>query len=261
MSHFQFHKNFTKEKAKFIKSLRLKKYQLEENSFILEGAKNVKLLVESTYEIRMLIGTSQFFHLHPQLLSKNSIEIFEVSTSILNTLGTFQENNAVIAVAKIPPATTPIINPSGYSLVLDNIQDPGNLGTILRIADWYNIPNVICSINTVYLYNSKVLQASMGSFINVKVYYTDLEKYLAQTNLPIIGTFTQGKNLHYSKIIGYSEGLIVIGNEAHGISPALLPYIQEKISIPSYGKAESLNAAVATGIVCDNLRRIQSINT
>jgi len=258
MLHLNGSGNFSKSKIKFIKSLCLKKHRLQENKFILEGAKNVKLLLESDYEINILVATSNFLHEYTNLLLNRNIEIFQVNEKELSALGTFQENNAALAVATIPDNTPFAIHKHQYGLALDNISDPGNLGTIIRVADWYGIAGIICSTNTVELYNPKVLHASMGSFINTKVYYTDLPTYLAQTNLPIIGTFTKGKNLHDPQTVWASEGLIIIGNEAKGISETLLPYIHQKISIPKYGHAESLNAALATAIVCDNFIRVKN---
>lgn len=257
MLHFNDFDNFSKSKIKFIKSLRLKKYRLQENSFILEGAKNVKLLLESDYEISMVVATASFLHEYTSLLLKRNIEVFQVNEKVLSSLGTFQENNAALAVATIPANKPFTIHKHQYGLVLDGISDPGNLGTIIRVADWYGMAGVICSTNTVERYNPKVLHASMGSFINTKVYYTDLPSYLAQTSLPIIGTFTKGENLHDPQTVWPSEGLIIIGNEAKGISETLMPYIQQKISIPNYGHAESLNAALATAIVSDNLIRVK----
>src|SRR5690606_21001183 len=161
-----------------------------------------------------------------------------------------QENNAALAVAAIPSNKTFSIDINKYTLVLDGINDPGNLGTIIRIADWYKLAGIICSMNTVELYNPKVLHASMGSFIHVNIYYTHLASYLSQLELPILGTFTDGQNIHDPQTKWPPAGLILIGNESKGISQELMPYIQQRISIPKYGQAESLNAAIATAIIC-----------
>jgi TrmH family RNA methyltransferase len=258
MLHFNGSGNFSKSTIKFIKSLRLKKYRLQENKFILEGAKNVKLLLKSDYEINILVATSNFLREYTNLLLNRSIEIYQVSEKELSSLGTFQENNSALVVASIPTNKQITIHEHQYGLVLDDISDPGNLGTIIRVADWYGIAGIICSTNTVELYNPKVLHASMGSFINTNVYYTDLPSYLAQTNLPIIGTFTKGENLHNPQTVWPSEGLIVVGNESKGISETLVPYIHQKISIPNHGHAESLNAALAAAVVCDNFIRVKN---
>jgi len=257
MSHFQVYKSFSNAKVKFIKSLRLKKYRLQENSFILEGEKNVTQLLASDYQIKMVVCTAHFLNLYAHLLTKQVIEVFQVDEHILSALGTFQENNAALAIATIPENKPFELDKRPYSLVLDDMNDPGNLGTIIRIADWYQLGGIICSTNTVELYNSKVLHASMGSFLRVHVYYTDLSTYLAQSELPILGAFTNGPNIHDPEKTWPATGLIVIGNEAHGINQRLTPYIHQKISIPRYGHAESLNAAVATAVICDNLMRIR----
>lgn len=253
MPHFEIAGNLPRSKLKFIKSLRLKKYRFQENAFAIEGAKHVKLLLESDYEVQMVVGTAEFLALHSTPLAHRAIETFQVSQDLLASLGVFQSNNAALAVARTKPNKPITVTNKGYGLVLDDIRDPGNLGTIIRIAEWYGIAAIICSTSTVELYNPKVLHASMGSFTSLKVYYVDLPSYLSKAQVPILGTFTSGKSIHHASLP--SGGLIVIGNETRGISEALIPYIQQQVSIPCYGCAESLNAAIATAVVCDNLRR------
>lgn len=259
MPHFKVHNNISNTKIKFIKSLRLKKYRIQENSFILEGEKNVSQLLSSNqYTTRLLVATERFLKIHIQLLIEKNIEVYQVDENTLSSLGTFQENNAALAVATITPNQPLKTKNNNYTLVLDNISDPGNLGTIIRIADWYNIPEIICSTHTVELHNPKVLHASMGSFMHVNVYYTELSDYLSQTELPIIGAFTEGDNIHDSGTKWPDAGVIVIGNESRGINQQLMPYIKQKISIPRYGQAESLNAAIAAAVICDNFIRIKA---
>jgi RNA methyltransferase, TrmH family len=244
-------KSLANKQAKFIKSLRLKKYRQQESSFVVEGAKNVSLLLASHYTVQMVVGTPAFLAAHSALWQGRALAVFQVAEAALAGLGSFKTNNAALAVASMPALTAP---PAGaWGLVLDDIRDPGNLGTMVRIADWYNIPHLICSPNTVDLYNPKVLQASMGSFTRVQVHYTHLPTYLSSTALPILGTFTTGASVHHASLP--LPGLVVVGNEAKGISPDVLPYIQQRMSIPRYGQAESLNAAMATAIVCDHWRR------
>ena len=239
--------------SKFIKSLRLKKYRQQENAFIVEGAKSVCQLLTSDYTVQLLVGTPAFLDTHSTLWAKHHCTTFHVDEATLTKLGALKTNSTALAVAQIPNQLT--VSPSAdvWGLVLDNIRDPGNLGTIVRLADWYNIPAVICSPTTVDLYNAKVLQASMGSFTRVQVYYTSLPQYLEKAFLPVIGTFTTGQNIHHTALP--LPSLIVIGNESKGISPALLPYIRQHICIPRYGQAESLNAAMATAIICDHWRQ------
>ena len=253
VSNLEFSKKLKKQQSKFIKILRLKKYRQQAGAFVVEGAKNVCLLLQSTYTVQLVIGTSEFMATHSALFKGHDLEAFQTDKATLATLGTLKTNNAALAVARIPANLAIAANDNEWGLVLDDIRDPGNLGTIIRIADWYNIPALICSQTTVDLYNPKVLQASMGSFIRVKVYYTYLPDYLKHTSFPISGAFTAGNNVHHTALP--TPGLIVIGNESSGISKAVLPYIQQRISIPRYGQAESLNAAMATAIVCDHWKK------
>ena len=197
----------------------------------------------------MLVGTPAFLADHRALWQNASYEIFQTDERTLASLGILTTNKAALTVAPMLPQNQGTPPADAWGLVLDNISDPGNLGTIIRIADWYNIPTLVCSPNTVDLYNPKVLQASMSSFLHVQVHYTALPTFLSNTSRPIAGTFTQGNNLHHTMLP--SPGWVVIGNESQGISPEVLPYITQRISIPRYGQAESLNAAMATAIICD----------
>ena len=239
--------------VKFIKSSRLKKYRQQENAFVVEGVKNVQSLLTSCYTVRMIVGTSNFLNTHRHF-GQTGATVFQVDEDTLASLGTFTTNNAALAVAQIP-LTTASRAPSTdtWGLVLDNIRDPGNLGAMIRIADWYKMPALICCPSTVDLYNPKVLHASMGSFTRVPVHYTPLPAFLENTPWPILGALTEGNSIYHTPLP--LPGLIVIGNESHGIGPTLLPYIQQHICIPRYGQAESLNAAMATAIVCDHWRR------
>jgi TrmH family RNA methyltransferase len=137
--------------------------------------------------------------------------------------------------------------------MLDDVRDPGNLGTIIRTADWYGVTTIIASEETADTYNAKVIQSSMGSFTRVHMYYTNLENYLRQTTLPVLGAFLDGENVH-SCAFG-EGGILVIGNEANGISPAVENFVTQRITIPRIGGAESLNAAIATAVILDNIRR------
>jgi TrmH family RNA methyltransferase len=256
MSHLHVFEQPSKATIKFIKSLRSKKFRIQENAFVVEGEKNIGQLLDSDYVVRMVVGTTDFLSLYHSSISNRSQASFQASPALLADLGSFQSNRTGLAVAT-RKANVPIkISQYEYGLVLDRIQDPGNLGTIIRIADWYAISYIICSLDTVELYNPKVLHASMGSFTKVQVYYTDLPQYLSQYKFPILGTFTAGENIHQTTLP--PGGLVIIGHESHGISQALIPYIQKQISIPRYGQAESLNAAIAAAIVCDKLKRFHT---
>ena len=244
----------SKAKSKFIKSLQVKKYRVEEQCFIVEGAKSVGELLASDFEVLTVVATA------PYMLENASkiigqIEMIEVSEEELSVLGSFQSNQTAIAVArmKLNKAVMPLT--TEYVLVLDDIRDPGNLGTIIRIADWYGIRSIIASEQSADFYNPKVITASMGSFCRVNVFYTSLTSYLAHKQGTLYGTFLDGQNVH--QVNFERRGLIVIGNEAHGISQDVEHFVDKRISIPRFGKAESLNAAVATAIVLDNLSRSQ----
>ena len=207
----------------------------------------------SHYTVQIVLGTPAFLQSDHQLKLSVVETILQTNRTTLSSLSMLTTNHTVLAVARIPLYTLTAPANNTWGLVLDGIRDPGNMGTIIRLADWYNIPALICSSDTVDLYNPKVIQASMGSFIRIPVYYTHLPAWLHCNAWPIIGTFPEGHSIHHTRLP--LPGLIVIGNESHGISPAVLPYLQYKVSIPRYGYAASLNAAMATAIVCDYWRK------
>ena len=220
----------------------------------MEGAKSVSELLRSDFEVVTLLAAQDFI-LGAKEKIANDVEIIEASAKELAGLGSFQSNEVAVAVAKMKLTKVPTLRPDEFGLVLDDIRDPGNLGTIVRIADWYGIRNIVASEESADFYNPKVISASMGSFCRVRVFYTSLPTYLAENKKTCYGTFMQGDNVHQ---VGFEkDGFIVIGNEARGISPSVESLIQHRISIPRYGVAESLNAAVATAVILDNLRRSQ----
>ncbi len=242
----------SKAKSKFVKSLQVKKYRVEEQCFVVEGAKSVSELMRSDFEVLTLIATPDYL-LNTKGKHNYQVEIIEVSTHELAGLGSFQSNEAVIAIARMKANHATLLQPNEYGLIVDDIRDPGNLGTIIRIADWYGIRTIVASEQSADFYNPKVISASMGSFCRVNVFYTSLPSYLAGNKQSLYGTFLQGENVH--KVNFEKGGFIVIGNEAHGISTAVEHFVHHRISIPRFGEAESLNAAVATAIILDNLRR------
>ena len=246
----------SKKKATFIRQLALKKYRLEQAAFVLEGKKGIQALLNAHYAIKCIVGTPDFFTDNQDIITsiRKETEVFEANQALLSGLGSFVHNHEVLAVAAIPRPTEPCLSPIGITLALDGMQDPGNLGTIIRIADWYGIATILCSQTTVELYNPKVLQASMGSFVKVNLHYIDLPDYLQGLNLPILGATLDGKPLH--DFLFPAHGVLVIGNESHGIRSAVKATLTETISIPRYGHANSLNAATATAILCDNWRRV-----
>jgi RNA methyltransferase, TrmH family len=241
----------TKSTIKFIKSLQEKKYRKQEQCFIVEGGKSVLEVLSSDYTVRMVLGTESFVQ---QLqVVKHEAEIYTVKPDVLSTLGEFQTNDAALAVVQMKERNTLSISQDNFTLLLDDIRDPGNLGTIIRTADWYGITQILASKETVDFYNTKVINATKGSFTRVVVDYTDLSEVLATNKLPVYGAFLAGKNVHDT--VFPKAGLLLIGNESNGISEELSQKITHPITIPRLGQAESLNAAIATAILLDNIKR------
>lgn len=245
-------KMVSKAKIKYFKSLQVKKYRKQEQSFVVEGAKSVQELFKSSFEIAWVAGTVNFLHAHASDLSRKKIEVIEVSPNELSQLGTFQTNEAAIAVAKMKDNLMPDLQ-NEFCLVLDDLRDPGNVGTIIRTADWYGIRNIIASEETADFYNPKTISATMGSFCRVNVFYTNLSEFFSQNKLPVFGAFMNGADIH--QVDFDKSGLIVIGNESNGISEQVSTFVQQRITIPRIGDAESLNAGIATGIILDTIFR------
>jgi RNA methyltransferase, TrmH family len=241
----------SRKKAAFIRSLHLKKYRKLEQCFIVEGAKSVQELLASDFEVALLLATKEF---RARIELPSGTEFVEVNANEFASLGEYQSNDSALAVARIETFKDLEIDSDEFGLVLDDIRDPGNLGTIIRTADWFGINKVFASEETADFYSPKVIAATMGSFTRCKFLYTDLSTYLKSKNgTRMFGAFLDGKDVH--TVDFGSGGLLVIGNESSGISNELTDFITDRITIPKYGRAESLNAAMATGIICDNLRR------
>jgi RNA methyltransferase, TrmH family len=234
----------SKAKIKFIKSLQIKKYRKQEQSFIVEGAKSVRELLKSEFEVTTLVATSEFLS---TIKTKEGLEVIEVGEKELQGLGEFQTNDAALAVARIRANDALTLEGSEFALVLDDIRDPGNLGTIIRTADWFGVRKIIASGETADFYNPKVISATMGSFTRVKIFYTGLVDYLKNVDQPIFGTYLSGDNI--TKVDFGESGFILIGNESKGVHPDLEKLVTRKVTIPKLGDAESLNAAIATAII------------
>ncbi|MEI6420558.1 MAG: RNA methyltransferase [bacterium] len=245
----------TNNQAKLIRSLHDKKNRQELGLFLVEGAKSVIEVLQSTFEIEQIFCTSSFsdenFELLESKAGRGKIEITEIFE--LEKAGTLETNDAAIAIVKQRPNTLPIISEEQITLALDDVRDPGNLGTIIRIADWYGIKNIIASKTTTDFYNSKVISASKGSFTRVNIFYTDLKDFLSTTKLPILGAFMEGQNVHDYKFP--NKGILIMGNESNGICKETEELVTEKITIPRFGQAESLNVGIATAIILDNWKR------
>lgn len=253
--------SLSKSKIKYIQSLKEKKYREQYNTFVAEGDKMVTDLLP-IMNCELLIATADFLQSR-STVTENTKEVIEVTKSEIQKASFLKNPQQVLAVFSQPHyALDASILSKQLSLMLDGIQDPGNLGTIIRIADWYGIENIICSSDTVDVYNPKVVQATMGALARVKLYYTDLEELLTQLNgIPVYGTFLDGENMYNNDIS--ENGIIVMGNEGNGIRPEIAKRIDKHLYIPNYPQeretSESLNVAVATAIICCEFRRRLSI--
>jgi TrmH family RNA methyltransferase len=241
------HFMISKQQQKYIQSLHNKKNRSEYGQFIVEGEKGLSELLVSDFEIVEIFCSESFAEKY-----KPKGRIVICSTAQIESITTFKSNTAGVAVVKQKRNVRPE-NFSAVTLFLDNINDPGNLGTIIRLADWYGVSNIVCSLTTVEFYNPKVISSTMGSFTRVSVFYTDLEPYLKSFAFPVYGADLDGVNVHthqFEEKVG-----LVVGSESHGISPEIENLLTQKITIPRIGHAESLNAGMATGIVLDNIFR------
>lgn len=238
----------SKNQIKLIRSLHSKKFRTAHNLFIAEGAKVIGELLNSDFIAEQLFVTEMVF---PATMLPAPLLI---SPDELKKISALTVPNNCLAVFRIPAAKP--IKHSGLIVALDDIRDPGNLGTILRLCDWFGVSELICSAQTVDLYNPKVIQATMGSVARVNVSYVDLPQFLGQTSLPVFGTFMDGDNIYKSTLP--TEGIVVMGNEANGISPDIERIISHRLSIPGFGaiqQTESLNVATATAIVLSEFCR------
>lgn len=240
-----------RSKIKYIQSLGQKKFRELEGTFIAEGPKVVEDLMESgTAIIKQLYAVKEWIKENKKLLVNTTV--VEITDAELERISQLTTPNKVFAIVQqFEEDSAPVIK-NKITLALDGIQDPGNMGTLIRIADWFGIKQIICSKESADIYNPKVVQATMGSIARVKILYTDLELWLAdQEDVGIYAATLEGKSITAMKKI--TEGIIVIGNESKGINAAILKLATIRITIPKKGKAESLNAAVAAGIILSHL--------
>ncbi len=240
----------SKNQIKLITSLQQKKYRATHGLFIAEGFKVIQELLQSNFELHHLFQTEALFDAVPSELKSL------ISPTELGKISALAAANNCLAIFKIQQVTP--IKEQGLIVVLDDIRDPGNLGTILRMCDWFGVNQLVCSKETVDLYNPKVVQATMGSISRVKVSYVDLGQWLTQVKLPIYGAVMTGKNIYKEKFP--TQAIVVLGNEANGISPAIEEVIKNRITIPRFGKlqqTESLNVATAAAIVLSEFCRNQ----
>lgn len=238
----------SKNQIKLITSLTQKKFRKEHNLFIAEGIKVIQELLDASFELVDL------FYINDTFPSVEKSKKTQISGQELKKISTLTSPNNSLAVFKIPLLKTP--KKEGLIIALDDIRDPGNLGTIIRLCDWFGISQLICSEETVDAYNPKVVQATMGSLSRVNIHYVDLKKFISNTKIPVFGTFMEGDNIYKTTLP--EEGIIVLGNEANGISKEIENLVSQKISIPRFGETqvtESLNVATATAIILSEFKR------
>ncbi|MCB0387929.1 MAG: RNA methyltransferase [Winogradskyella sp.] len=236
----------SKSQIKTITSLKQKKYRLQQGLFVAEGVKTINELLASQFSLQQLYTTNSF------KIDANLETV--VSENELKKISFLKTPNTALAIFKIPEPKA--INTNQLLVALDNVRDPGNLGTIIRLCDWFGITDLVCNQETVDCYNPKVVQATMGSITRVNVSYLNLTDFLKTTHMPIFGAFMEGDNIYKSQLP--NKGILVLGNEANGISREIEQVITTKISIPRFGQlqsTESLNVATAAAILLSEFRR------
>ena len=240
----------SKSKIKIVKSLKYKKNRINSKLFLVEGIKGIREVLNSDYNtLFTILSQNAYDDLDKKFINDN---VFVYPEKDIKNFSSLKNNYSGIAVVEIKKNNIDNLNLNDLTIALDHISDPGNLGTIIRIADWYNIKNIICSKNSVDFYNPKVIQASMGSFTRVNTYYTDLDNILKSNRAKVFGTSVEGKNIN--KFSNAKNGIIVFGNEANGISIKLKKNIDNWLSIKKYGDADSLNVSVSVGIILNEIR-------
>jgi TrmH family RNA methyltransferase len=259
--------HMTKNEIKFVKSLTRKKHRKDTGLFLVEGAKIFLELALSNYEIKNIFVTDEFYTAHKGTLSRYANILQFATSDELTNAGNLEFNDTVIAVAGVKNASNADYaqfiknNADGITVLLDGVRDPGNLGTIIRTAEWYGVKNIVCSMDSADVYNSKTIAASMGSFMRVNIEYTDLENFLItnknQNNITVYGAMMDGVDAHTTNFP--QNMFLLMGSEANGVRPDVLPYMNKHITIPRFGNAESLNVSIATAVILDNISRQNNV--
>lgn len=251
----------SKNRAKYIVSLQKKKVRDEEKLFIIEGDKIVREFLTSGVAIKSLIAKPEFINSIPGEVLSKVPEVEDVSYDELKAISTLKTPHNALAIIRMPDCDLNLNEVfKELCVALDFVQDPGNLGTIIRAAGWFGIKNIICSPDCVDVYNPKVIQASMGALLHVNIFYSDLKKFLSateQNNISVFGTLLEGESIYSHKLA--DKGIILLGNESKGISSELLPFITDKIMIPKFSAGkhgiDSLNVGMAASVVFSEFRR------
>lgn len=238
----------SKNEVKYIQSLCHKKSRDEEGVFIAEGPKLAEELLAGNFEIVKVFGLSNWLERN----NEKQVATIEVTPDELQKISNLKTANEVLVIARQKVLENEPVTSNNITLVVDTLQDPGNMGTIIRIADWFGITQIIASENSVELYNPKVVQATMGSICRVNVWYKNIQDFLSNVKVPVFGALLKGQSIY--EIAKPAECILVIGNESKGIGDDILSLISNPVTIPRFGGAESLNAAVATGIILSHLR-------
>jgi len=246
----------SKSQISFIKSLHQKKYRKEHGLFIVEGIKSIQEFFQSSYQIHTIFYNSEQYNLLPKLPA--NINLFEVKNAELDKISTLQTPQGFLALVHIPKNKELDLKElkNEFTLVLDGVQDPGNMGTIIRTADWFGFKNIICSADSVEVFNPKTVQATMGSLARVNIYEADLPALLEKNTIPVFGALLDGESIY--KTQWGAEGLVILGNEGKGISAEVIKKVNKPVTIPKIGEAESLNVAVSAAIFCAELVRVRN---
>ncbi|MEG3657271.1 RNA methyltransferase [Arenibacter palladensis] len=236
-----------KSQIKFIKNLQQKKYRTQNNLFVVEGIKTVRELIDSSLKVYKIYVTDS------KVLGREADFVELISEGELKKMSGLSTPNKVLGVFHIPVPEP--LDFSDWVIALDDVRDPGNMGTIIRLCDWFGVKSLICSSNSVDCYNPKVLQATMGSISRVNIVYGDLQGIISNSGVPVYGAFMDGAVVYKEEFP--KRGVLVMGNEANGVSEAIENLVGKKISIPQFGPktAESLNVATATAILLNEIRR------
>ena len=252
----------SKNQIKYVHQFELKKFRKQEGLFIAEGHKVVGDLLRAGFKPRQIFAIQEWITDNTSLLSVLDSQLTEVNLEELTRLSLLQHPQQVLALFPIPDEQTIPSPKNALSILLDNVQDPGNLGTIIRIADWFGIDTIYCSLGTVDAWNPKVVQATMGSIARVHIIYVDPQSLFDSLpdSFPVYGTFLDGENIYTQQLS--QQGIIVMGNEGNGISDAVRARVTHKLLIPDFHNgdtADSLNVAIATAITCSEFRRRISV--
>ena len=246
----------SKSQISFIKSLHQKKYRKEHGLFLVEGIKSIKEFIQSSYQIHSIFYNSEQSGLLPKLPA--NINLFEVNNAELGKISTLQTPQGFLALVHTQENRELSLQQlkNRFTLVLDGVQDPGNMGTIIRTADWFGFKNIVCSEDCVEVFNPKTVQATMGSLARVEIYIENLSTFLDRSQIPVFGALLDGESIY--QMNWGTEGLVILGNEGKGISPEIVKKINKPVTIPRFGEAESLNVAVSAAIFCSELVRVKN---